>query len=429
MTTRTSRPSAGSAGARRSSARATRRTASRCSTRRWSRSRPARCHRSCRAWSTARSSKRVTGSSTFAAHGSGRRRWIDGSRRNPISSCSAVSACCTVPSCCFSTAPGRAAADEARRAHEWLVGPPPEPEVGEALYQQGELHRLVGRSADAETAYRAASRAGRRPEPGLCPASTGAGTDRRGGRFPPAGARRDPRPPGATAIAGRVRRSHACGGRRSRRLVTAPRSWRRSRARPVRPCWGPWRPGRTARSSWPAGEAQGSLAALRRCVGGVAGPRCAIRVGAGQAAHRAVLSGARRRGHGSDGVRGRRRGVPGARSPAGIGRGGRTLDARGAARPGGLTGREDRGAPARRYGQDQPRHRGRAGDQREDGRPAREQHPHEARPPLARRARPRSRTSTSWSDRADEGRLDRNTHVVGCRRLVRSADASTPSDA
>ena len=61
----------------------------------------------------------------------------------------------------------RAAADEARRAHEWLVGPPPEAEVGEALYQQGELHRLAGRSADAEAAYRAASRAGRQPEPGL----------------------------------------------------------------------------------------------------------------------------------------------------------------------------------------------------------------------------------------------------------------------
>ena len=41
----------------------------------------------------------------------------------------------------------RAAADEARRAHDWLVGPPPEPAVGEALYQQGELHRLAGRSA------------------------------------------------------------------------------------------------------------------------------------------------------------------------------------------------------------------------------------------------------------------------------------------
>ena len=60
-----------------------------------------------------------------------------------------------------------AAADEARRAHDWLVGPPPEPEVGDALYQQGELHRLVGRTADAEAAYRATSRAGRRPEPGL----------------------------------------------------------------------------------------------------------------------------------------------------------------------------------------------------------------------------------------------------------------------
>ncbi|HEY8169401.1 MAG TPA: helix-turn-helix transcriptional regulator [Candidatus Limnocylindrales bacterium] len=61
----------------------------------------------------------------------------------------------------------RAAADEGRRALDWLVGPPPEPEVGEALYQQGELHRLGGRTTDAEAAYRAANRAGRQPEPGL----------------------------------------------------------------------------------------------------------------------------------------------------------------------------------------------------------------------------------------------------------------------
>jgi DNA-binding CsgD family transcriptional regulator len=60
-----------------------------------------------------------------------------------------------------------AAADEARRAHDWLVGPPPEPEVGDALYQQGELYRLIGRNSEAEAAYRATSRAGRRPEPGL----------------------------------------------------------------------------------------------------------------------------------------------------------------------------------------------------------------------------------------------------------------------
>lgn len=57
--------------------------------------------------------------------------------------------------------------DEARRAQEWLLRPPPEPAVGEAYYEQGELLRLRGRFAEAETAYREASQWGRRPDPGL----------------------------------------------------------------------------------------------------------------------------------------------------------------------------------------------------------------------------------------------------------------------
>jgi DNA-binding NarL/FixJ family response regulator len=57
--------------------------------------------------------------------------------------------------------------DEARRAEEWLLRPPPEPAVGEAYYAQAELHRLRGEFAAAETAYREAGRWGRQPEPGL----------------------------------------------------------------------------------------------------------------------------------------------------------------------------------------------------------------------------------------------------------------------
>jgi DNA-binding NarL/FixJ family response regulator len=57
--------------------------------------------------------------------------------------------------------------DEARRAQEWLLRPPPEAAVGEAYHEQGELLRLRGRFGEAESAYREASRWGRRPEPGL----------------------------------------------------------------------------------------------------------------------------------------------------------------------------------------------------------------------------------------------------------------------
>lgn len=59
------------------------------------------------------------------------------------------------------------AMDEADRACELLSRPPPQPAVGMAYYQQGELHRLRGDFAEAEEAYRQASRWGRDPQPGL----------------------------------------------------------------------------------------------------------------------------------------------------------------------------------------------------------------------------------------------------------------------
>lgn len=59
------------------------------------------------------------------------------------------------------------AGEEARRAREMLSGPPVSPEIGEALYQQAELERLRGSYRRAEAAYRRAAEHGRRPEPGL----------------------------------------------------------------------------------------------------------------------------------------------------------------------------------------------------------------------------------------------------------------------
>jgi DNA-binding CsgD family transcriptional regulator len=56
---------------------------------------------------------------------------------------------------------------EAGRAADWLSRPPPEPAIGEAHYQQAELHRLRGEDEAAELDYRAASQWGRRPDPGL----------------------------------------------------------------------------------------------------------------------------------------------------------------------------------------------------------------------------------------------------------------------
>lgn len=59
------------------------------------------------------------------------------------------------------------ALDEAHRACEWLSSPSSPEGPGGAHYQLAELHRLRGEFAEAEAAYREASRCGCPPEPGL----------------------------------------------------------------------------------------------------------------------------------------------------------------------------------------------------------------------------------------------------------------------
>jgi DNA-binding CsgD family transcriptional regulator len=59
------------------------------------------------------------------------------------------------------------ALDSARRACEWLAGPPAWDMLGSAHYQLGEIQRLRGELAEAEGSYRRASLAGRDPEPGM----------------------------------------------------------------------------------------------------------------------------------------------------------------------------------------------------------------------------------------------------------------------
>ncbi len=63
---------------------------------------------------------------------------------------------------------------EWEKAHEELakacarfLGPPAHPAAGSAFYQEGELHRLTGRLAEAESAYVQAGALGRNPQPGL----------------------------------------------------------------------------------------------------------------------------------------------------------------------------------------------------------------------------------------------------------------------
>ena len=56
--------------------------------------------------------------------------------------------------------------DEARRACERLSHPP-QRAVGQAFYQEAELHRLRGEFAAADECYRRATQVGRTPQPGL----------------------------------------------------------------------------------------------------------------------------------------------------------------------------------------------------------------------------------------------------------------------
>jgi DNA-binding CsgD family transcriptional regulator len=57
--------------------------------------------------------------------------------------------------------------EAARQACERLVHPSVQPASGAAFYQCGELHRVRGEFAEADEAYRQASRHGRKPQPGL----------------------------------------------------------------------------------------------------------------------------------------------------------------------------------------------------------------------------------------------------------------------
>jgi DNA-binding NarL/FixJ family response regulator len=59
------------------------------------------------------------------------------------------------------------AASEARRAFERFHQAVDPEAVGDACYQQGEIHRLRGEDVEAERAYSEASRYGREPQPGL----------------------------------------------------------------------------------------------------------------------------------------------------------------------------------------------------------------------------------------------------------------------
>ena len=305
----------------------------------------------------------------------------------------------------------REALDEARRARERCEAAMNAPVAAQALYRQGELHRLRGDFEAAEAAYRdgqprrlrAAARASR------CCGWRRATPTAAGGRDP--------------AAAGRDRRVRFGG----------PRCCRPPSRSCSRPAISPPRTGR-ARSSWrsPSGGMLGALADHARG---------AVELTAGDAARRWSRCGGRHRRGSNSTLRTRRRGarvlvsagVPRGRrrrhGGAGARGGAEAFERLGAApdlgRPGrGRGARADRaraaGAAAGGRRAQQPRDRVRARDQRAHGRPPRPERLREARRVVAHRgqrvrlhARPRAWSELTIGARAklvirgDGGALDR----------------------
>ena len=186
--------------------------------------------------------------------------------------------------------------------------------AGQALYQQGELHRLQGEFGAAEARVprsEPATAASRNPGSRCC--GSRRGTSRRRGRGDPTCARRDRRSAAARGAAPGRRRDHARGRRRRRGARRMRRARRRSRRASESPML---RGDRRARTR----ERSSSPAATRR----LRSPRCGARGSEWQelnapyeVARVRVLVGtgvprARRRGHGRAGARRGARRVRGA---------------------------------------------------------------------------------------------------------------------
>ena len=112
------------------------------------------------------------------------------------------------------------AMEEARRGLRPVPRPTGHPAAGAAAYQLAELHRLRGETAEAEEAYRRASRWGREPQPGLAllRLAQGQPATAPGGDPPGPGRGRRPR-----------RRGRGCCPPASR-SCWPPATWRRARA-------------------------------------------------------------------------------------------------------------------------------------------------------------------------------------------------------
>ena len=299
------------------------------------------------------------------------------------------------------------ALEEARRAARRSVEGKNELAAADALYVQGEVHRLAGELAAAEEAYREASRSGREPQPGLAllrlaqgdGAAAAAAIRRALGEAvaPPDRARLLPAQVEILLARGEVDEARAAAveltriadGQESRMLAAMAARRRGSRRAGCR------RPRRRA----------GRLAALRT---DVAAARGALRGGARACDRRARVPRARRRGHGGVRARGRPRRLRRARRGAGPRARGGDAEAGGARRPR-ADGARAGGAPPRREREEQPRDRLGARPQRAHRRAPPAEHLRQARGLLAHRR--------------ERARVVRNDHAAAAPQLVNPGDA------
>ena len=256
---------------------------------------------------------------------------------------------------------------------------------------------------------------GARAAAGPGPAAAGAGPHRRGGRGDPPRCGRDDRPAAAHAAAAGLRRNHAGRRRCSRQRAMPAASWRRSPQGFDRPAvLGAMAAHARGAVELAEGDAQAALGSLRHAVRAVAAGRRALPGRARPRARRAGLSRPRRRRRCRAGARS---GPGGVRSSWGPRRTSRASTALVQRRGAGPSRRPDparaAGAAPGRHRQDQQGHRRRAVPEREDSRPACEQHLHQAGRPVAGRAPPPTPTSTSSSE------LARHGGIHPCRRSAR----------
>jgi hypothetical protein len=142
------------------------------------------------------------------------------------------------------------ALQEARRAGQRCQLATNEAMAAEAVYREGEVHRLRGEHAAAEQAYRTARRGGREPQPGLALLRLAQGRPDAASAAIRRVLAETAEPAVPRRAVARLRRDHARGRLTPRRRATPPESSRRSASAGRATCSTRWWPMPGEPSRW-----------------------------------------------------------------------------------------------------------------------------------------------------------------------------------